>query len=97
MTSSLYSTFFLPLSHPLFFIKSATPQQATGNHQVDHLYNELTGELTTVDFEDPNSIDIEYPDYNRLGLPEEIRDVTGSRKLTYDLDGDLSLKGRNFP
>ncbi len=34
MTSSLYSTFFLPLSHPLFFIKSATPQQATGNHQV---------------------------------------------------------------
>ena len=35
VTSSLYSTFFLPLSHPLFFIKSATPQQATGNHQVD--------------------------------------------------------------
>ena len=35
MTSSLYSTFFLPLSHPLFFIKSATPQQATGNHQVE--------------------------------------------------------------
>ena len=34
VTSSLYSTFFLPLSHPLFFIKSATPQQATGNHQV---------------------------------------------------------------
>ena len=33
VTSSLYSTFFLPLSHPLFFIKSATPQQATGNHQ----------------------------------------------------------------
>ena len=35
VTSSLYSTFFLPLSHPLFFIKSATPQQATGNHQVE--------------------------------------------------------------
>ena len=63
---------------------------------IDHLYNELTGELTTVDFEDPNSIDIEYPDYNRLGLPEEIRDVTGSRKLTYDLDGDLSLKGEEL-
>ena len=40
VTSSLYSTFFLPLSHPLFFIKSATPQQATGNHQVEKRLSE---------------------------------------------------------
>ncbi len=47
VTSSLYSTFFLPLSHPLFFIKSATPQQATGNHQVEQVleYNQDPGYL----------------------------------------------------
>ncbi len=48
VTSSLYSTFFLPLSHPLFFIKSATPQQATGNHQVDSLVDIDPAELLKV-------------------------------------------------
>ncbi len=52
VTSSLYSTFFLPLSHPLFFIKSATPQQATGNHQVEtplFVDSQLTGMVQIAD------------------------------------------------
>ena len=79
-------------------LRRMTPARATTEPLLayEHVYNEITGELTTVDFADPNSIDIEYPNYNRLGLPEKIRDATGIRKLTYDLDGDLSLQGEQL-
>ena len=66
-------------------VRKMTPARGTIDPSlplaIDHVYDEITGELTRIDFDDPNSIDIEYPDYNRLGLPEEIRDVTGSRIL----------------
>ena len=47
--------------------------------------NPASGELKSVDYEDPNTPDIAYT-YDRLGRIAAVTDATGSRSFAYDPD-----------
>ena len=52
-------------------------------------YDADTGELLTVDYEDPGTADITYT-YDRLGRQATVTDATGTRSFDYD-DATLQL------